>query len=217
MPTAGFCSDCGANVWLDERWSCPSGHGWDKTSGWYDPDTGAAVTPPWVSAPAPAEPASAEPAPAPAADAAPAPGTRAALLADMLATFAQYPGYTAAYGTDTDIAIDNEVARASWGTGKKKVEFTAAMKADEAQRTLYYWEMLKESGGGLSFGTFESESYGISGMKRSGKKKETVIGPGGVAMSYDWDYGATRRIVESVAERHGFRVKVVLLRKGACW
>ena len=56
-----------------------------------------------------------------------------------------------------------------------------------------------------------------SGMKRWGTKTETVIGPGGVAMDYEWDYAATRRIVEDVATRHGWQVKVVLMKNSAQW
>jgi len=174
---------------------------WDAAGmlGWASPETQA-----WarsLAAPAPSV------APAPAE---PAAGTRIALLADVLATVAQYPGYTAQYGTDTDVRIDNLVAQANWGAGKKKVEFSAHMKAVEAERTLYYFEILKEKGSGLSFGGFESESYSTFGTKRSGKTKEVVIGPGGVAMDYEWDYGQTRRIIESVCSRHGWRMKVVL-------
>jgi len=166
----------------------------------------AAPAPPPVPAPSP------PPAPAPAA-----PGDRLALLGDMLATLGQYPNYTARYGTDTDVVIDNEVANANWGVGKKKVEFSAIMKAVEAEATIYYWEMLKESGGGLDFGGFDAEMSTTSGMRRWGTKKETVIGPGGVEVDYSWDYAATRRIVEDVAARHGWKVKTVLRKKSAEW
>lgn len=164
-------------------------------------------------APAPAVAVEAQPAPAAAASPAQA-GTRTALLADILAEIGQHAGYRAAYGTDTDITIDNTVADASWSTGKKKVSYEAIMKAVEEECVLYFWEMLKESSSGLSFGTMESESYTTSGMKRWGKTKETVIGPGGVVADYEWDYGKTRQLVESVCARHGFRLKVVL-RKGS--
>lgn len=207
---------------------------WDRTGvlAWVSPETQAWARllaqpqPAPVAQPQPAPESVAQstpapqpqPAPAPAAQPqraaqpqlAPEPGTRAALLADILATLAQHPGYTAQYGTDTDIRIDNQVADASWGTGKKRIEFSAHMKAVEPERTLYYFEVLKEKGAGLSFGGFESESYSTFGTKRSGKTKEVVIGPGGVAVNAEWDYAATRQIIESVAAKHGWRVKVVL-------
>jgi hypothetical protein len=184
-------------------------------------------------APAPAPPAPApEPAPAPAPEPEPAPvvaapvvaapvpaadSDRLTLLGDMLATLGQYPNYTSQYGTDTDIVVTNEVANANWGTGQKKVEFSAMMKAVEAERTVYYWEMLKESSSGLNFGGFDAEMSTTSGTKRWGTTKETVIGPDGVAMEYEWDYAATRRIVEDVAARHSWQVKVVLQKNSAQW
>ena len=57
MAIAGFCNQCGANVYLDANWSCPRGHGWNAISGWYDTDTGQQVTPPWLQqAAAPQQP-----------------------------------------------------------------------------------------------------------------------------------------------------------------
>lgn len=236
MAVAGFCKQCGSNVYLDDRWCCVSGHPWTEIVDWYDPQTGMAVTPYWlqpasVQAPPvapPAEQLASAPqppaAPEPQPEEAPAPvsadtasGTRDALLTDLMATFAQYPGYRLAYGTDTDVLIDNQVADANWGTGKKKIEYEAILKAVEPERTVYFWEILKEKGAGLSFGGMESESYSTFGAKRSGKTKQVVIGPGGVAMDAEWDYGATRRIVEDVAARHGFQVKVVLRKRSAQW
>jgi hypothetical protein len=239
MAVAGRCRICGQNVWLNDQWGCVNGHPWTEISEWYDPDTGTAVTPYWLAQPqtpaepaAPAasaapeqpqvatEPAAPEQPQAPAEPAAPASavsGTRVALLADILAAFAQYPGYSVRYGTDTDIMIDNKVADASWGTGKKNVEYEAVLKAVEGERVVYFWEMLKESGAGLSFGGFEGETTMTMGAKRFGTKKEVVVGPGGKALDYTWDYAATRRIVEDVAARDGWRVKVVLRKKSAQW
>lgn len=91
------------------------------------------------------------------------------------------------------------------------------MKAVEPELTVYYYEILKEKGSGISFGGFEAESYSSFGGKRSGTTKEVVIGPGGTAMDYSWDYAATRKIVEDVAARHGWKVKVVLQKKSAQW
>lgn len=221
MGIAGWCDSCGAYVWVRADWSCVNGHPASAVRAHYDTETGQPVAAPAAEpaiTPAPEVVPAAAPAPAPSCSApTPAPGTRLALLADMLTTLAQYPGHTAAYGTDTDVRIDNEIANASWGVGKKKVEYSARMKAVEAERVLYFWEMLKESGAGISLGGFDSESTSTFGGKRWGAKKETIIGPGGVAVDYSWDYGKTRAIVESVAARHGFSVKVVLSSKKASY
>jgi hypothetical protein len=255
MAVAGFCAACQQYVYLNEQWGCVNGHAWDQISAWYDPETGAQVTPYWLQpgyspapmpepvpaapapapyvapAPAPAPYVAPAPAPAPVAaapapyvapepapvPAAPAPADRLALLAAILEMMGRYPGYRTQYGTDTDIVIDNQIADASWLGGKKKIEYSAILKAVEPELTVYFWEVLKESGAGLSFGGMESESYSTFGAKRSGTTKEIVLGPGGVEVNAEWDYAATRKIIESVAAQNGWRVKTVLLKGAAQW
>jgi hypothetical protein len=209
MPRAGYCHDCAAYVWLDEGWRCPAGHPRERVNGWYESDTGRPITPPWATRVPAAE--SAMPAPALSG-----PASRLELLQAILATFAAYPGYQVRYGTDTDVTIDNAVADGSYGTGKKRVQFQAIMKAVEPERILYYWEILKEKSVGVSFGGFESESYSTFGRKRAGTKKEVIIGLGG-AVSYEWDYAQTRQMVEATAAQHGWVVKTVLKRSSAQW
>jgi hypothetical protein len=102
-----------------------------------------------------------------------------------------------------------------WGVGKKRAEYHAALKVSEPDRVVTFWEILKERSSGMTFGTFESETYTTSGTKRSGTKKEKVIGPG--AASWEWGYGTTRKVVEEIASRHGFTVRVVLTRNTATW
>ncbi len=115
------------------------------------------------------------------------------------------------------MVIDNQVADATWGTGKKKVEYSAMMKAVEPELTVYFYEILKESSSGFSFGTVEAESYTISGTTRSGKQSMVIMGPTGVATNWEWDYGDTRRVVEDVVTRHGWKLKTVLQKKSAQW
>jgi len=237
MAIAGRCRLCGQNVWLNDQWGCVNGHPWTEITDWYDPAAGTAVTPYWLAQPpapgpveaparvaAPVEPARPEAPVAPPAEIPPMPAvdapvfaTRDAVLPAILAAFAAYGGYNVRYGTGTDVVIDNKVADASWGTGKKKVEYEAVMKAVEGERTIYFWEILKEKGAGLDFGGFEGETTMTMGSKRWGAKKEVVIGPGGKAMDYEWDYAATRHVVEGVAAAHGWQVKVVLRKKSAEW
>ncbi len=243
MAVAGWCRQCGQHVWLNDQWGCANGHAWTEISGWYDTDTGAPVTPYWLQQQPSAEPSAPVQPPAPAATAPvqpPAPevqpvvppqadpaapvrhtaagtGTRDAVIGRIAEAFAQYPAYNVRPGTHSDLEIDNQVAEGAWGTGKKKVEYEAVLKAVEPEQTVYFWEILKEKGAGVSFGGFESESYSSFGGKRWGTKKEVVIGPGGKALDYTWDYAATRRIVEDVAAANGWRVKVVLRKKAAQW
>ncbi len=127
--------------------------------------------------------------------------SRTAFLTDLIGTFASNEAYTAEWGVDTDMTIASNPVHGTWGTGKKRIEYSAALKAVEADRTVYFWEMLKEASGGFE--------------KPSGKKAETVIGPG--STSWEWGYGTQRALVEDVAARHGFTVRVVLDRRSATW
>jgi len=45
---AGWCRQCGANVYLTPVWGCPQGHGWDQIERWYDPATGQPMKPYWT-------------------------------------------------------------------------------------------------------------------------------------------------------------------------
>ncbi|MBI5232493.1 MAG: hypothetical protein HY876_10060 [Coriobacteriales bacterium] len=215
-------------MYVTENWGCANGHSWDQVSGWYDPDTGQQITPYWLaSAPAAEAPAvqAAEPAiephvafdSEPTSAVEPTPdGPRVALLAALLTALQANQAYEAQYGTDTDIVVTASPLSANWGVGGKRVDYSAIMKAVEGERTLYFWEMLKEQGGGLSFGGVQTESYSTFGTKRSGKTSETIVTPGGVEQ-WSWDYGATRQLVESVAAEHSWRVKTVLRKKSAQW
>jgi hypothetical protein len=180
-----------------------------------------APTPEPIVAPAPAPEPAPVVVPAPELFATLAPGPAASdrltLLADMLAAFAQYPSFNAQYGTDTDIVVDNQIVNANWGSGNKKVEYSAVMKAVETELTLYFWEIVKESSAGLTFGGVGAETYSYSGKTRSGVQKMMIIGADGQPVEWEWDYAATRSIVEDVAARHGWKTKVVLQKKSAQW
>jgi len=199
MAIAGFCRQCNQNVWCDAQGNCTNGHPVSEVSNWYDPDTGQRFDFAAVAA-------------QPVAQAA---GSGAAVVAEIAQALLAKTGYTVTAGANTDLVIASEVANANWITGKKKVTYSAIMKAEESERTVYWWEMLQESGGGLSFGTMGVESTSTFGTKRYGTTREVVIGPGGVAMDYSWDYAATRQLAEEIAARHGYGFKVVLRKKSA--
>lgn len=193
MPIVGYCHDCSDWVWVAADGSCPKGHEAARVNGWYDSETGR---------------------PEPAASVSAA-GTRVGFLTDLMSAFSENPAYSAAWGADTDMTIVSNPIDDTWGIGKKRAEYTAALKVSEADRTIVFWEMLKERSSGLTFGTIESETYTTFGTKRSGTKKEAVIGP--EAAPWEWGYGTTRKVVEEIASRHGFGLRVVLSRNAALW
>lgn len=141
--------------------------------------------------------------------------SRTAFLTELMATLAPNHTYSAEWGADTDMTISSNPVDGTWGVGKKRVEYSAALRAVEADHIVYFWEMLTERSSGFALGTAESEAYVISGKRRSGTKTEAVVGPG--ADSWQWGYGTLRKLVDEVAARHGFAVRVVLTRQVATW
>jgi hypothetical protein len=215
VAVAGWCKECGQNVWLDEQWGCVNGHPWNEITGWYDAESGAAVTPYWLQQQAATgaevqQPGETGPAGEPTTE-------REQLLADIVAAFAGREGYSVRYGTDTDLVIDNGVADANWGLGREKVDYRAMLKAVEADRTVYFWEKLKEKDAHVGAGGLEAGSSATVGGKRWGKEKRIVFGPQGVVADYEWDYAATRKTIEEAAASRGWRVKVVALKGSAQW
>lgn len=204
MAIVGYCHDCGAWVHVTDGWACPEGHAAARVNGWYDATTGVSVVP-----------VADESGAVTARPAGPAPGTRAGLLTDLMGTIAGDHGYVAEWGSDTDLVVSSNPVDARWGSGSKRAEYSAALKVAEAERTVYFWEVLKERGRGLSFGAVESGSYSISGTDRTETSKGAAFGPG--TNSWDWGYGTLRKVVEEVAARHGFTVRVVLARRSAIW
>ncbi len=213
MPIVGYCHECAEWVWVAADRSCPKGHPASRVNGLYDSATGQPVGD--QGAPVAAVEAPVEAPIVDAPESAAAVGTRVGFLTDLMAAFSDSPSYTAEWGADTDMTIASNPLDGTWGVGKKHAEYSAALKVSEPDRAVTFWEILKERSSGMTFGTFESETYTIFGTKRSGTKKEKVIGPG--SGSWEWGYGTTRKVVEDIAARHGFAVRVVLTRNSATW
>lgn len=208
MPTIGYCHDCGLWVHVRPDRSCPSGHAAARVNGWYDSETGQDVA------------AVVQPAAPPrgsvttvAADA--LNGTPAAFLNDLMSTLSQNHAYCAGWGQDTDMVIASNPVDASWGAGESRAEYKAVLKAVEADRTVHFWELLTGRNGSASADGFESESDPAGPVKDSEPGRDVAIGPG--SAPWDWGYGTLRQVVEEVAARHGFGVRVELDRQVAVW
>ncbi len=135
------------------------------------------------------------------------------LLVAIKQALAPYPQLTVTRGSKSDLEIKSTIADANWGTGKKKVEYSGALLAKEAERTVVYWEMTKEVGIGMHvpFG-FKVETYRSDGRTASGHVREAGWGK---AIDYNWDYAQTRRIIESAVRAHGWRFTTTLLKRHA--
>ncbi len=142
------------------------------------------------------------------------PGTKEQLLRDVEQTLSQNPKLTVARSDKTDLEIRSTLSDAKWALGKKKVEYSACLLAKEAERTVVYWEMIKETGFGIpTFGGFQVETYKTDWKTRSGTVREVGYGPKGKMIDYNWDYAETRSVVEDIAKANGWKFTVTL-RKG---
>ena len=144
--------------------------------------------------------------------------SRGALLQSIAAALSPLPQLELVWGRKADLEISNELANANWGTGKKKVEYSACLKLDPASQTVYFWEMIKESGRGLmALFSFKTETYRTDGTTRSGTVREKAYGPGGKVIDYEWDYSQVRHIIEAAVRGQGWRFETVLLKGKASY
>ncbi|PKK87243.1 MAG: hypothetical protein CVV64_22450, partial [Candidatus Wallbacteria bacterium HGW-Wallbacteria-1] len=87
---------------------------------------------------------------------------------------------------------------------------------NEAEKTIYFWELTKEIKSGFSFG-FKADSFSQSGTTLSRKVKAVQYTIDGKAYEYDFDLGQFNQIVKTVAKENGWKFKVVLSKKKALY
>lgn len=105
---------------------------------------------------------------------------------------------------------------------KKKLTYICRFRVDEPAREVRFFEMLKESGLGVSssagdgemssgFG-FKKETYNTFGKERSGtiEEQSRLLGKD---YSCSFDFGAFRGAVRKAAESAGYRFEVKLVEK----
>ena len=105
---------------------------------------------------------------------------------------------------------------------KKKLTYICRFKVDEPAKEVRFFEMLKESGFGVSCGGsdgemsagfgFKKETYNTFGKERSGSIEEQSR-LFGKDYSYKFDFGAFRGSVRKAAESAGYRFEVKLMEK----
>ncbi len=125
-------------------------------------------------------------------------------------------GISCQYGAGADIVIQADFLDASWGTGQKKIEYSASTFLDETEKTMYYWEFTKETGAGISFGGFGESSF-QTGKTLFRKVKSVGYGPDGKAFEYSLDIGSIVKSFKETAKQYGWKFKVVLNRQKASY
>lgn len=146
------------------------------------------------------------------------PGAKEQLLRAVEGALSAYPQLSVTRSDKTDLEIKSVLADAHWGVGRKKVEYSACLLAKEAERTVVYWEMIKEVSAGMgAFAWFRAEKFRSDGRTLSGAVRETGYGPNGKVIDYNWDYARTRGLVEKVVKEQGWKFATVLLKKKAMY
>ena len=104
---------------------------------------------------------------------------------------------------------------------KKSVEYSAKFAVDEVARTVRFFEMLKESGSGMSAGDGDfGGGWGVSKetyKTGSGGREGTIEQQGsllGKKFAFTLDYGRIREDVRSIAERNGYQFAYQITPKG---
>lgn len=122
---------------------------------------------------------------------------------------------------DGSLVLDVKVAERKAFLSRKTLIYRAKLRVDEGRKEVRFFEMLKESGAGLSsaagdgfgpgFGV-KTETYRLKGKERTGTVAEQSV-LFGKEYSYTFDFGAVRGAVQSLAEKAGYRFTVVLLER----
>jgi hypothetical protein len=105
---------------------------------------------------------------------------------------------------------------------KKTVEYSAKFKVDDDDRAVRFFEMLKESGSGMSGGDagdvgggwgFSKETYktGAGGREGSIEAQGSLLGN---KYAFTVDYSKIRAAVQTLAEQQGYRLDYRLTPKG---
>jgi hypothetical protein len=105
---------------------------------------------------------------------------------------------------------------------KKTVEYSAKFKVEDADRVVRFFEMLKESGSGMSGGDAGDVGggWGVSkGTYKTGSsgRDGNIEAQGsllGNKYAFTFDYGRIRTAVQAIAERNGYRFDYQLTPKG---
>jgi hypothetical protein len=122
---------------------------------------------------------------------------------------------------DGSLKLEKVVAERKSFLSKKKITYTCRLRVDDAERQVRFFEMLKESGFGVSTGGgddmspgfgFKKEVYGSSGKGRSGTVEEQSR-LFGKDYSYTFDFGGFREAVRQAAEHAGYAFELKLLEK----
>ncbi|MBS7623159.1 ribonucleoside-triphosphate reductase [Candidatus Bathyarchaeota archaeon] len=120
---------------------------------------------------------------------------------------------------DGTLTIEFKIAERKVFLTKKTLTYRAKLRVDDENRTVRFFETLKEIGLGISSGDtedmtpgfgFKKETYKITGKAREANIQE-LSQLFGKEYKYSFDYSSVRRVVEEEAERAGYSLSTCLL------
>jgi hypothetical protein len=125
-------------------------------------------------------------------------------------------------GKDSSGEVKMIIAQQKSFLSKKTVEYSAKFKVQEDERVVRFFEMLKESGSGMSGGDatdvgggwgFSKEAYktGSDGRKGTIEAQGSLLGN---KYTFTFDYASIRKDVQGIAERSGYRFEYQITPKG---
>jgi hypothetical protein len=104
---------------------------------------------------------------------------------------------------------------------KKSVEYVAKFKVEDGERVVHFFEMLKESGSGVSAGDGDfgggwgvsKETYktGRGGREGNIEEQGSLLGK---KFAFTFDYARIRNDVRTIAERNGYQLAYQVTPKG---
>ena len=115
-------------------------------------------------------------------------------------------------------AIDLLVAKRKVMLNISRLTYSCRFKIDDDKNEIRFFEILKESGAGMSsggydeFGSgfgFKTEKTGLKGKERTGTiKQQTDLF--GKKYEYEFDFGKIREEIKALADKSGYGFKIVL-------
>jgi hypothetical protein len=122
---------------------------------------------------------------------------------------------------DGSARLESVIAERKAFLSQKKLTYICRFRVDEPAKEVRFFEMLKESGFGVSGGSddemspgfgFKKETYNTFGKERKGSIEEQSK-LFGRDYSYRFDFGTFREAVRKASEGAGYRFEVKLMEK----
>jgi hypothetical protein len=120
------------------------------------------------------------------------------------------------------LTLETKIAERKVFLSKKTLIYKAKLKINDGDKTVKFFETLKETGVGVSSGGdpmdispgfgFKVEKYRISGKEREGTIEE-LSKLFGKDYKYSFDYSAVRKLVEQETRNAGYEFSIVLIEK----